>query len=356
MGRRSDPRWRDEAAAGLMASAVPGLGLSGPALVVEDGEPAVTDALAGVGIEAVGWSRFDRPGGMPGSAWPPPGPFRSVLIRLPRTRESLEFALHAALSVTRPGGRVLVYGATDEGIASTPRWLEPLLGRVAVRENARRCRVLEGVWTGAPSMPETADPAGEGGPAVLPRGALPLWRKVQEVDLGWGSVPWVSYPGTFAQGRLDPGTALLLGHLPEVPAGGRVLDFGAGTGVLAAGVLRARAGTRVALVEPDALAREAARENVPEASFLSLEAWPDAGPFHAVVSNPPYHVGKGETLEVVEALVAGSARCLAPEGVLRLVVQRRLPVEGLLRKAFREVRVMTDEGPYRVWCAARPPS
>ncbi|HSG49683.1 MAG TPA: methyltransferase, partial [Longimicrobiales bacterium] len=287
MGRRSDPRWRDEAAAGLMASLIPGLGLSATVLVVEDPEPAVADALTAAGAEPVLWSRMDRREGAPGSTWPPPGPFHDVLIRLPRTRESLEFALHAALSVTRPGGRVLVYGATDEGIASTPRWLAPLLGPAAVRANARRCRVLEAVWKGPRDSAATEAPGGEDLPPVALRGTLPQWRKVHEVDLGWGLLPWVSYPGTFAKGGLDPGTALLLAHLPEVPEGTRFLDFGAGTGVLAAGVLHACPGARALLVEPDSLAREAARENVPGAQFPTADGWWKSGPFHAVVANPP---------------------------------------------------------------------
>jgi len=52
--------------------------------------------------------------------------------------------------------------------------------------------------------------------------------------------------------------------------------------------------------------------------------------------------------------VTGSAGALAPGGELRLVVQRRLPVEALLRGAFGEVEALTDEGPHRVWRAARP--
>lgn len=322
-----------------MASALQSLEISGPVLVADDPLEDVCEALRSRGLHPVAWSRMDRPGAE-GAPWPPPGPFGAALIRLPRSRGALEFALHAAVSVTAPGGRILVYGATDEGIASTPGRMEPLLGTVATRANARRCRVLEG--RRLPDPPEL-------------RGSLEAWREVGAVDLGWGPIPWVGYPGCFAGGRLDPGTALLLSHLPPLEPGERALDFGAGTGVLAAALTHRTPGARLAMVEPDALARAAGRENVPKADFLATDSWTEAGPFRAVVSNPPYHAGKSETLEVVEALVAGSARALAQGGELRMVIQRRLPAEAILRGHFKCVETVADAGPYRVWRAAEEP-
>lgn len=321
-----------------MASAVPVLSLSGRVLVVDDPEPYVPHALSEAGALPVPWSRTDRPA-LDGTPWPAAGPYEAALVRLPPSRAALEYALHAAVSVTRPGGRILVYGATDEGVTSTHRRMEPLLGEVATVANARRCRVLEGR--------RPSDPAGL-------RDSPGAWRQVGEVELGWGPVRWVGYPGCFAGGRLDPGTALLLSHLPAASPGDGLVDFGAGTGVLAAALDHRCPGARIFLVEPDALARAAAAENVPGAAVLPTREWTDAGPFRAVVSNPPYHEGKRETLEVVDALVEGSARSLEPGGELRLVIQRRLPVATLLAASFSRVEVVADGGPYRVWRAVAP--
>ena len=107
------------------------------------------------------------------------------------------------------------------------------------------------------------------------------------------------------------------------------------------------------MAEPDALAREAARENVPGGSFVPPYAWWETGPFHAIVSNPPYHRGKEESLEVVTSLIGRAPEALASGGELRIVVQRRLPVEPLLREGFPAPAVVADEGPYRVWRAVR---
>jgi 16S rRNA (guanine1207-N2)-methyltransferase len=187
---------------------------------------------------------------------------------------------------------------------------------------------------------------------------LARYREVRPVNLGWGEIPWASYPGTFARGGIDAGTRLLLRHLPRVEPGARILDFAAGTGVVARAVLQADPTARVHVVEPDALARLALAENLgwaaEEVSARILSAWEwDREPlFRLIFSNPPYHVGKDESLEVIEGLVTGAARALEAGAELRMVVQRRLPVEELLKAGFRTVTPVADEGPYRVWSAA----
>ncbi len=68
-----------------------------------------------------------------------------------------------------------------------------------------------------------------------------------------------------AAGRLDEGTALLLGVLPPLPPGARVLDFGCGSGAIGAAALAASPGLAVTMLDNDAVALEAVRENVPDA-------------------------------------------------------------------------------------------
>jgi 16S rRNA (guanine1207-N2)-methyltransferase len=334
VGSRRDEGWRDRAAIDLLGKVLATEPLEGPALLVDYPE-ARELPVAGEVVQ----HRWDRVDGEfdAGAPWPVGEAFRSAFLRLPRSRESLEFALHATASVLLPGAPVFVFGAKDEGIGSTAPRMESVLEGVASLATGGRCRVLRGY----------RDSEREG-----LRGRLEDWREVGMVDLGLGPRPWTRYPGTFARRGLDPGTSLLLAHLPDFHAGGRVLDFGAGTGVLAAGVRNRDPEARLILVEPDALSRAAAVENVPGATFASIRSWPEEGPFDAVVSNPPYHQGKSETLAVVGQLISGARACLAPKGELRLVLQRRHPVEPSLQRSFRSVKVVADEGPYRVWAAS----
>ena len=256
-------------------------------------------------------------------------------------------AVHAAAQRLAPGGRLFVYGAKDEGAGSAARRVEPLFGAVRTVGTGGRCRLLEA------TRPEEVPGLKKG---------LEAWRAETppphpEISAG----RWVSYPGVFASGRLDEGTELLLDHLPDLDelrgAESHVLDFGCGDGVVA-GVLAGRhPGLRPVLLDIDTVALAAAEENVPAGRVLAadgIEAVGTVPPFDAVVSNPPYHRGKAETVEIVRRLVHGAALRLAPGGTLTMVVQRRLPVDTALGRAFGSVEAVADRGPFRVWRGAGP--
>lgn len=358
MRRRS----RDQAAAALAARELHEVPSDGPVLVAGDPTDEVVDAAHATAAVVDRWDRRVRPfvdagppsvGATPRAGadareadlarpWPPPGPYQVVALRLPRSWQAFEMALHATLGVLDPGGRLLVYGANDEGIRSAAGRMEPLVGPVGTLAVGGGARLL-----------------GAARPTLVQglRSRLEDWRRREPLALPWGIVPWTSYPGVFAHGRLDAGTALLLEHLPAIEAGDRVLDYGAGTGFLAAGVLEAQPRARVTLLEVDTVAAEAAGENVPSARIVVGSGWAALDPgdrFEVVIANPPYHRGKSETLAEIEALVAGAAARLVPGGVLRAVVQRRHGVDTLLARALVDVRGVADAEAYRVWEARAP--
>lgn len=163
-----------------------------------------------------------------------------------------------------------------------------------------------------------------------------------------GEAPWLAFdaaglelvarPGVHAAGKLDPGTARLLEHVPwEGLAGRRVLDLGCGYGLLA--LLAARAGAEVVALDDDAAAVESARANAERHGLASLvdvrhsdvgSALADGERFDAVLANPPFHVGEGVQLAVPEAFLAAAGRHLGPGGALWLVANRALPYERSL--------------------------
>ncbi len=302
----------------------------------------VAEALTGAGWTVSRWNRVAAPGVEAASA-PPEGEFDLVALRLDKSKEVTELALHLTLGLLKPGGRALLYGAKDEGIRSADGRIRPVTGPWATLATGGHCRLLE--WR----RPVDFDPEGAG-----LRSSLEAWR-IESPD---GRVGW---PGVFGGERVDPGSALLIRSLEASPlrrdGDGPVLDFGAGAGVLSSALVASGVPSHhLVLLEPDALAAEAARRNVPQASVAVRSGWPGPAPegegWSAVVSNPPYHAGKAESLEVVTALIEGAAVDLEPRGELRIVVQRRLPVERLLRAVFAEVDAIADDGPYRVWRAS----
>jgi 16S rRNA (guanine1207-N2)-methyltransferase len=272
------------------------------------------------------------------AAWPPDGPVASAVLRLPLDKGAYEMALHAIASRLPIGAPLLVHGPNDEGIKSAAKAFAPFFEHaetVLAKGHARVWRALRGAVT-----------------AGL-RGTLADWRQVAPLQLEGRERLWVSYPGVFAKGGLDAGTALLLLHLPDA-AGKTVLDFGAGTGVIAR-VLVDR-GARVTVIERDAVALAAAQDNVPEAVARLGDALPE-GRFDLVVSNPPIHRGKEKDLTVLTRLIADAPRHLRKGGALILVVQKTVPVPRLAEGHFTAIRLKVEQGGYRSWeLSDGPPS
>ena len=89
-------------------------------------------------------------------------------------------------------------------------------------------------------------------------------RRVPVHVRAWGhDLQLASAPGVFSQGRLDPGTAVLLrSAAPSPPAGpAELLDLGCGYGVIACALALQVPAARVWAVDVNARARELTAEN-----------------------------------------------------------------------------------------------
>jgi 16S rRNA (guanine1207-N2)-methyltransferase len=313
-----------------------GLGVGRVLLINQGGSlPSVLEAR---GVAFTVWNRR-LVQGLPAAPWPPSGPFDLAMVRLPKARDEQAMTVHAAASVLRAGARMAVYGGNDEGIRGAAAILHEV-AHVAETIAARgHGRVL------VSRMPERS----------MLRAPLAAWRTVTPLEIAGTVRDWVSYPGTFAAGRLDEGTALLLTVLPHLGSGARVLDYGCGTGPVAAALLSVEPSLALDALDNDTLALEAARENLPGARLILGTRIADAGRrvYQAILSNPPLHQGTAEDHAQLESLIANAKSHLAPGGLLQLVVQRRVPLERLLASSFGKAEVVAENGRYRVWRAIR---
>ena len=309
------------------------------ALVLGDPSPRLARALEDSGHGVTRWHRLLTPGHLC-TPWPPPGPFDEAWVRMPRSAPEAAMLLHAAAARVADGARVHLFGANDEGIRSAARHFPPGTGPSRAALIKRHCRVLVATRRSPPPRPDGLD----------------SWEIRAPVDWGAGGRSWVFYPGVFASGRLDPATALLIDCLPALPAGARTLDFGAGTGPVAAAVLdRAGPGAEAVLLDADAISLAAAARNVPGGTrVLGRGVTAVTGPFDLIVSNPPIHAGRTRSLGTVEAMARDAPGVLKPGGQLVLVGQRRLPVGRLLERTFGHVRTVGDSRLFRVWTARAP--
>jgi 16S rRNA (guanine1207-N2)-methyltransferase len=322
----------------LLQPAVP----PGASVLVADDPTGVVEEGLGADHTVTAWRRVASPS-RPASEWPAEGPFDAATLRLPRSREALELALHALAGRLRPGAPLLVHGANDEGIKGAMRRVREAVGGVETLDARRHCRVL------VARMPPTPPPG--------LRPDLADWRRTQTLDLPGGPLELVSYPGVFAKGGLDAASELLLRALPPLEAGSHVLDYGCGIGVLGAGLLQASSDLRLQCIDADALAARATRENLPTAQVRCGASWgslPAYTRYDRIVSNPPIHRGKDRDYTVLQRLITGAGARLLDSGELWMVVQRQVPVHDSLQQEFALIEVAAETTRFRVWRARQP--
>ncbi|WP_448187507.1 methyltransferase [Azospirillum sp. sgz301742] len=322
LAQRADSREAD--IAGVAAKALEGR-VPANVLVCGDPDGAVEQAAGGTV-----WNRYAYDG-RPAQPWPTAGTFEGAVLRQPRGWGAFAMTLHAVAAQLPPGAPLWVYGGNDEGITSVPKRLEGLFAEPETLAIKRRARVLE--------MRRTDSPA---------RGALEDWREVVSV----GDAELVSYPGLFAHGRLDPGTALLLDALPKIWADQSVLDFGCGAGVIAHAVRRLVPEVKLTLLDMDSVALHAARQNMPDATCVLSDGWSAVKArrdFDLILSNPPLHRGKEEDFGALDALIHGAKDRLKPRGALVAVVQRTAGVGKLFAAALRNTEMLAETPQYQVW-------
>jgi 16S rRNA (guanine1207-N2)-methyltransferase len=295
------------------------------------------------GLAVTTWDRHVRAPSKIATSVPPVGPFDAGILRLPKPRQEQAMACNQMLGALIPGAPLVLYGGNDEGIRTAQKMLAGLCGEtetIATHGHGRVVRVRRG----------------ELGTALKP--TLADWRQLATLDLPSGRVPWVSYPGVFADGDLDGGTALLLASLPVIAPEARVLDFGCGPGAIAREILARTPSAKLTLFDNDSVALEAAMENVPGAALMLGDGVNALGTsvFDLIVSNPPLHVGVKEDHRALDGLIATAPKHLSAGGSLVMVVQRRVALDRQLALTFSRVVTAADDGNYRVWVASEPKS
>jgi 16S rRNA (guanine1207-N2)-methyltransferase len=331
-------RDRDLNAASLALDVVASPLLTGRALCI-DAPDALADALERGGSSVARWRRYAVGG--PAAALPPDGPFDAAFLRMPRSRDALRLAAHQIAAALSPGAPLYVFGNNDEGIKSAAATLAPLFEPVVSVDARRHARLVRGLRALAAPTP---DPD--------------AWLTSRALALPGGARVFVSYPGCFAKGGLDAGTAVLIGALGGAlaelgRAAPRVLDLACGIGVIAAAVHDLAPEASIDGCDADALAVRAAARN---ARFARLAVGdgpaaiePPSGGWDLIVSNPPVHDGFDDDTRIVGRWASAIAGGVAPGGLALFVVQRHRAVQADLRAAFSDVEVVEERAGYRVY-------
>ena len=256
-----------------------------------------------------------------------------VMFAQPGTLERRR-ALALALTALRPGGRLTALAPKDKGGARIAKELAEF--GCAVDEGVKRHHRIA-TCERPEKLPDLTLAKAEG-----------AMRLIEETGF------W-SQPGIFSWDRIDPGSELLIEHLPSLSGSGA--DLGCGYGFLARHLLaKSPAVTSLALVDIDGRAVEAARHNVTDARATFL--WADVRKpdiaglpkgLDFVVMNAPFHDGGTEDRRLMTTFLERAAALLKNGGVCWLVANRHLPYEAAMAPLFASITPVADARGFKVF-------
>lgn len=258
-------------------------------------------------------------------------PAQASLVMCHRSKPATYDLLARAITLTNVGGTVAVEGAKTDGIESLLKAVRARFDSVEVYSKAHG----KLFWFTRPTtLPDMSDWVAK--PTQLPGG-------------------FTTVPGVFSADGVDKGSALLAQNLPAFK--GPVADLGAGWGYLSRQILTSETVKELDLVEADHHALEAAKLNIddPRAKFFWGDVTSHTGSnYAAVVSNPPFHIGRKPTPELGQKFINRAADMLMPKGQFWMVANRNLPYEQTLSERFGQVDTIAQTAGFKVICARRP--
>lgn len=282
-----------------------------------------------------------------------PASSTGIVVHAPASVAERRRVLAMALRALAPGAPLVAVAHNNRGGTRLVKELEAF-GCTVTSEHRRHHRIVAGARPHR--LTGIDDAIAEGDATFLPD--IGLW----------------SQPGLFNWDRVDPGSQLLIEHLPVLS--GRGADLGCGIGVLARAVCAGGACTEMHLIDIDARALHMARLNVTGARLIFH--WTDVrspGPakrdmeqqreaqepqvgtlpngLDFVVCNPPFHDGGDEDRSLGQVFITRAGEMLRPGGVLWLTANRHLPYEAVLRATFETVTTVADRAGFKIFSATK---
>jgi len=267
--------------------------------------------------------------------------YKWIILNLPRQKALLRMMLDCAASLLAEDGVLWLAGENKAGIKSANKVLKLHFGQVRKLDNARHCTLFE---AGQVSTTSAFD--------------LGSYRQEWQLDCKQSEIGITSYPGVFAHGRLDAGTALLLETLTTLNLEGDVLDFACGAGVIGACISANHPHTSVTLLDSSALALRACEETLAanrlEGTVLASDGLAEVeNSFDFIISNPPIHAGIKTDSRLSHQLLDSAHEHIRPGSMLVLVANIHLPYENWLAQRFRQYTELSANDHYKVIAAIK---
>ncbi|MER8024230.1 class I SAM-dependent methyltransferase [Glutamicibacter protophormiae] len=166
---------------------------------------------------------------------------------------------------------------------------------------------------------------------------------------------------TFGAARLDPGTRLLLEHLPDLSGHHTLVDLACGNGSIGIYAALTHPQLRIAACDHSASAvastLAAARANhvedrIDAVQDDALSRLPEASAT-LITLNPPFHIGNTVTADIAYKLIDDAARVLADGGELVCVFNSHLRYRSELARRIGPTRQLARDKTFTVTASTR---
>lgn len=161
------------------------------------------------------------------------------------------------------------------------------------------------------------------------------------------------YFGVFSSGNIDYATQFLLENLEVKESENSVIDLASGNGVIGRAIQLRKPDAELHLVDDSFLAIESSKLNLEPRNTTfhwndSLDEFPNTS-IDLVVSNPPFHFGHENNIEVTVRLFDEVKRVLRKSGRFICVANHHLNYKTHLETSFSQVNALASNEKYVVY-------
>jgi len=275
----------------------------------------------------------------------PPKDTNCAILFLQKDCDYNHYLINNMLSLPGNKPKLFVIGKNSEGIKSWQKRLT-IWGDVSVINSGRHSRLL------------ALNPYMKG----TNKKHTNSWPQLTPVNIGNIHLTVSSLPGIFNQGKLDKGTNLLLNTIATMPSliqKGRTLDFGCGSGIIGAWLLKKHPETRVTFIDNNAMALYATRETCSLNKIKQFDIFASnglgsvTGKYNNIISNPPFHKGFSTDYETTSQLIKDSSDKLVDGGTLLIVINNFLNYSSLLTSVFGSCNRIANDSRFSVYQAKK---
>jgi len=272
----------------------------------------------------------------------PSGHFKSVIIKIPKSIDLFEDMLLRIRPLLNSETEFIAGGMIKHTPARAYRLLEKIIGPTRTGLGWKKARLAFAEF----------DPDKD----------LPPHAEATMYDLPGLDLSLANRPGIFARNGLDPGTRLLVSHLPVADGPLHVADLGCGNGVLALVIARQCPAASIRGVDESYLAVASARENTISAGLTERDIRFEVGDglvemevasLDLVVCNPPFHQAQAVGDHLAWRMFEQARGALKSGGELRIVGNRHLGYHIKLNRIFGNCEVLASNRKFVVLSSRR---